>query len=195
MPDDATEPRTTTAGGAPRFATAPPSSILLPGDPPGRLRALTTDDWRLELDLSRTDDVPRWTYYPPDLSDDDARRRVDRSLGRARDGIAYRYAVVGPDDDVVGSVGTTIPDGVPEVFYALLPGGRGQGLATRAARALADWALSAGHTEVRLYTLEGNDASEAVARRAGFAARDTVTSTARDGAVETMTCWVRTAAS
>ncbi len=191
----ATEPSATTAGGGPRFATAPPSSVLLPGDPDGLLRALAPGDWRLEQALSRTPDVPPWTYYPPNLSDDDARRRVERSLERARDGLAYRYAVVGPDEQVVGSVGTTIPDGVPEVFYALLPAGRGRGLATRAVTALADWVLASGHDEVRLWTLEGNAASEAVARRAGFVARDTVTSAARDGLLETMTCWARTAAS
>ncbi|GMA22959.1 hypothetical protein GCM10025864_07180 [Luteimicrobium album] len=208
MPDDATPdaprrdpvaaatgPAATPAEGAPRFATAPPSSVLLPGDPPGRLRALVAEDWRLEQELSRTPDVPRWTYYPPDLSDDDARRRVDRSLERARDGLAYRYAVVGPGDQVVGSVGTTTPDGVPEVFYALLPAGRGLGLATRAVAALGDWALAAGHDEVWLSTLDGNAASEAVARRAGFVARDTVTTAARGGTLETMNRWVRTAGS
>ncbi|MFC8731361.1 GNAT family N-acetyltransferase [Luteimicrobium sp. NPDC057192] len=190
----ATEPRRTPAGDTPRFAAAPPSSILLPGDPPARLRVLTPDDWRLEVALSRTPDVPRWTYYPPGLPDDAARLRVARSLDRARDGLAYRYVVVGADEEALGSVGTTIPEGVPEVFYALLPAGRGRGLATRAVVALADWALAGGHDEVRLYTLEGNEASEAVARRAGFVAADTVTTTARGGALETMTRWVRTAA-
>jgi len=189
----ATEPPATPAGGGPRFATAPPSSFLLPGEAPARLRALEPGDWRLEQVLSRTSDVPRWTYYPPDLSDDDAWRRVERSLDRARDGLAYRYAVVlGPDEEVVGSVGTTIPDGVPEVFYALLPTGRGRGLATRAVVALAGWALEAGHDEVRLYTLEGNAASEAVAVRAGFGAQETATSAGRGGVLETMTRWVRT---
>jgi len=191
----ATGPAATPAGGAPHFATAPPSSVLLPGDPPGRLRALVPEDWRLEQALSRTPDVPRWTYYPPDLSDDDARRRVDRSLERAQDGVAYRYAVVGPDGQVVGSAGTTVPEGVPEIFYALLPAGRGRGLATRTVVALADWALATGHDEVRLYTLEGNAASEAVARRAGFVAGETRTTTARGGVVETTTRWVRAAGS
>ena len=56
----------------------------------------------------------------------------------------------------------------PEVFYSLLPAGRGRGLATRAATALAAWALGAGYPQVALLTLPGNAASEAVARRAGF---------------------------
>ena len=189
----ATDTRATPAGGGPRFAAAPPSSILLPGAPPGRLRPLEPDDWRLEVALSRTPDVPRWTYYPPDLPDDAARLRVARSLERARDGLAYRYVVVGEEGEPLGSVGTTIPGGVPEVFYALLPAGRGQGLATRAVVALADWALTTGHAEVHLFTLEGNAASEAVARRAGFVAHETTTTTARGGALETMTRWVRTA--
>ena len=207
MPDDAptdgpgsdpvaatTEPPPSLAGGGPRFATAPPSSVLLPGDPPGRLRALAPEDWRLEQELSRTPDVPRWTYYPPDLSDDDARRRVSWSLDRAAERRLFRYVVV-TGTEPVGVVGVTLPDDVPEVFYALLPAGRGQGLATRAVVVLATWVLGAGHDEVRLGTLEGNTASEAVALRAGFVARETGTTTVRGGVLETVTRWVRAAGS
>ncbi len=57
---------------------------------------------------------------------------------------------------------------LPEVFYALLPQGRGRGAATVAAVALSDWALSLGLAPVLLFTMIGNTTSEAVAARAGF---------------------------
>ena len=57
---------------------------------------------------------------------------------------------------------------VPEVFYALLPGGRGRGLATSATCQLSDWALGVEHELVVLKRIVGNTASEAVARRSGF---------------------------
>jgi len=61
-----------------------------------------------------------------------------------------------------------LTDGVPEVFYALLPEARGRGAATSAVRALCHWLGSLGHGEVALETIEGNIASERVAVRAGF---------------------------
>ena len=46
--------------------------------------------------------------------------------------------------------------------------GRGQGVATIAATMLADWAVQAGAPAVTLLTFPGNEASQAVADRAGF---------------------------
>jgi RimJ/RimL family protein N-acetyltransferase len=133
-----------------------------------RLRALSDDDWTLEQAMSRDPEVMRFTLYPPDLSEESARQRVNRTRQRADKRIAGRYAIV--DGLVaVGTAGIVMTDtGDAEVFYALLPHGRHQGAATQAARALSEWALSAGAERVLLITIPGNSASEAVARRAGF---------------------------
>lgn len=132
------------------------------------LRALGEADWELEYALSRVADVPQWTYYPPDMDEAMARRRVARTMQRHEEGAAARYAVV-YDGVTLGTAGMGLGGGAePEVFYVLLPKGRGQGVATAAARLLSDWLLENGAGRVALETIEGNTASEAVARRAGF---------------------------
>jgi RimJ/RimL family protein N-acetyltransferase len=76
------------------------------------------------------------------------------------------------DGEMVGSCGahhlTTGRLG-PEIGYWIAPWARRQGYAAEAARALADWALGHGAPRVHLFTDVGNAASQAVARRAGFA--------------------------
>jgi RimJ/RimL family protein N-acetyltransferase len=154
----------------------------------GELRALAADDWRLDQALSRDPDVVRWTLHPADLGEEAARARVGRSRANAAAGRGRRYAIV-LDGQAVGLAGiAAADDGDPEVFYALLPAGRRQGAATAAARALADWALNAGARRVLLLTIPGNTASEAVARRAGFAETGTEVRPHR-GVPTEMTVW------
>jgi len=59
-------------------------------------------------------------------------------------------------------------NGSVEVSYALLPAGRGDGNATRAARLLAQWAHQVGAARVVLTTLSDNHPSARTAARAGF---------------------------
>jgi RimJ/RimL family protein N-acetyltransferase len=135
----------------------------------GELRTLEPGDWRLEQALSRDPEVVRWTLHPPELDDDAAKAYVERGRANAEAGRSRRY-VIALNDEAVGLAGIFAPaDSDPEVFYALLPAGRGLGAATVAAQALADWALAAGAKRVLLLTIVGNSASEGVARRAGFA--------------------------
>jgi RimJ/RimL family protein N-acetyltransferase len=130
----------------------------------GELRSLTAADWRLDQALSEDPDVVRWTLHPAGLDEAAARARVERSRANA---VVRRYAIV-LSGQTVGLAGIAVSDD-PEIFYALLPAGRGRGAATAATRALAEWALEAGARRVVLLTIPGNKASEAVARRAGFA--------------------------
>ena len=144
-----------------------PAALDLLDAPGARLRLLEPDDWRLEYDLARVPDVPRWTMYPADLDEYGARLRVTRMNEAARAGKGIRYAVE-QDGKALGTAGFgRSPDGF-EVFYALKPEGRGRGLATASVRSLVAWLAAQGERAVHLSTLDGNAASEAVARRAGF---------------------------
>jgi RimJ/RimL family protein N-acetyltransferase len=67
-----------------------------------------------------------------------------------------------------------LQESAPEVFFTLLRRARGRGAATEAATALSQWAFAAGRHSVALVTIKGNEPSEAVARRAGFAPVDQV---------------------
>lgn len=142
--------------------------------PPTALRAddielleLQLTDWPLEQQLSREPDVVRWTFYQADMTEQQARERIELGHARSRDGISRRYAVR-LDGRSVGTAGIIVTREYPEVFYALLPSGRGRGAATVAVRTLSDWALEAGADQTVIWTGEGNTPSEAVARRAGF---------------------------
>lgn len=162
-----------------------PDELVLPL-PGARLRAMRDDDWRLERALSRVPDVPPWTFYPADLTDEAARDRVARSLALRAEGRVARF-VVEHGGDPVGMVGLELRTDVPSVFYAFLPAGRRLGLATEAVRAVVGWVLDRGADEVRATTMLENLASERVLERAAF--RRYGTGTGRDGAVVTL--WVR----
>ena len=96
-----------------------------------------------------------------------------------------RYVVLDPAGGAVGTAGLAMnQQQAPEVCYALLPSGRGRGLATASTRALTDWALGVGHEVVVLKTIVGNTASDAVARRAGSTPVSVELGTVRDSEVE-----------
>lgn len=143
-----------------------PESLALPV-PGARLRGLRADDWMLEQALSRVDDVPGWTLIPAHLSDEDAQARVTRSLALQADGRGGRFTVELAGVPV-GTAGLALRPDRPTVYYAFLPAGRGKGLATAAARALAGWALDRGAPLVEAGTMLENTASERVLQRAGF---------------------------
>ncbi len=133
------------------------------------LRALELRDWELEQTLSCDPDVVRWTYYPVDLTEQESRHRIQDSLERTRLGLVRRYAIVNQNTDPVGTCGIGELNGDrPRVSYTVLPRGRNQGLATTAAGLLAHWALACGYATVSLETIDGNQASERVASKAGF---------------------------
>lgn len=146
--------------------------LQLPAALEGRgltLHALNDSHWELERSLSCTPDIPRWTYYPVDLDETGAKRRLARTKERHEQGLAGRYAVI-EEGIALGSAGMAmIENAEPEVFYVLLPHGRGRGAATRSVHLLVDWLFAKGFDRVALETISGNTASEAVAMRAGFA--------------------------
>jgi RimJ/RimL family protein N-acetyltransferase len=138
------------------------------GEHPGiALRTLELDDWIVEYDLSRVPDVPRWTMYPADLDEERARLRADLNLQLAATGMGIRY-VIDERGTALGTAGIGRGRHGFEVFYALKPEARGRGLVTGAVGALVAWLNANGERDVWLSTLDGNAASENVARRAGF---------------------------
>jgi RimJ/RimL family protein N-acetyltransferase len=148
-----------------------PAELPLTGIPGGALRLLGEGGWALEQQLSEVPDVPVWTLYPARMSESQARRRVRISRERAAAGSAGRY-VVELDREPLGTAAIAFAGHGPEVSYALLPAGRGAGLATAAVRSLVQWAAASGHLAVTLRIVEGNLASGNIARRAGFALVD-----------------------
>ncbi|MBO9555093.1 GNAT family N-acetyltransferase [Cellulomonas sp.] len=131
------------------------------------LRPVAEDDWRLDQELSRVPDVTRWTYYPPDVAEEEARRRVARNLEIRAAGRGGRYIIVA-GDSAVGTIGVGTRGSGPFLFYALLPVARGRGLAIAAVSGLAGWLLAHGEPFVAASTMVGNTASERVLTRAGF---------------------------
>ena len=144
------------------------------------LRAVTEEDWVLEHELSRDAEVVRWTSYPSEMTEAEARARVARQQERARQGVTQRYTIW----DAGSRVGTcglgSLDQPSPEAMYALLPAARGRGVASGALGALTGWAASHGRTAVTLVTVEGNAASAAVARHAGFSVVETFEGQHRD---------------
>ena len=119
--------------------------------------------------MSCDPDVVKWTYYPIEMTEEESRHRIQGSLERTRRGLERRYAVFNREDDPVGTCGIAGLDGdSPRIFYGVLSQSRSRGLATGAARLLAEWALASGYASVSLETIEGNEASERVASKAGF---------------------------
>jgi RimJ/RimL family protein N-acetyltransferase len=144
------------------------------------LRAVTDEDWVLEHQLSRDAEVVRWTSYPSELTQAEALGRVARQQERAQQGATQRYTIWDADSRV-GTCGLgSLDQASPEAMYALLPAARGRGIAGRALGALTGWAGTHGRLAVTLVTVEGNAASAAVARRAGFSIVETFEDRHRD---------------
>ncbi|QEV18735.1 GNAT family N-acetyltransferase [Streptomyces alboniger] len=97
---------------------------------------------------------------------------IERRAGRWADGSEYSFAVTGADGVVLGNVAVGAVDrvhGIGWVSYWTTSGARGQGVATRACVALADWAFEdAGLFRLELGHRVNNPASCRVAMGAGF---------------------------
>ena len=172
----------------------------LPSPTPDELQAgrftlhiLTAADWRLEQALSMDADVIHWTLFPPCLSNEGARLRMQRVAEARGESLLARYSLR-EGDEVLGTAGISCSvDGTPELMYALLPSGRGRGAATAATRGLSEWALANGIRKLSLRTIAGNILSEAVAQRSGFRARRTEQQRQREAWVK-MRYWTRSRA-
>ena len=115
--------------------------------------------------------VARWTGVPTDTSLPAARRWISGDAHRRALGLALDL-VIDMDGEVVGEVGLADIDvaaGTAEIGWWVAPDHRGRGLAARAARLLASWAvgeLCVAAVVARCHP--DNPVSAGVARSAGF---------------------------
>lgn len=167
---------------------APPNQLVA-----GRfeLRAMVEGDWALEVALSRDPEVLRWTHYRAQMTEQQARERLRRTVAAGSKTGTFRF-VIADGDDVLGVAGVFADtEASPEIYYALVQGGRGRGAASLAAQALSDWVLENGSQMVTLEIFDGNTASEWVAARSGFT-RNRESTTVHQGQTIATAIWGRT---
>jgi RimJ/RimL family protein N-acetyltransferase len=147
------------------------------------LPAETVRTARLVLRPHRSDDVDpvfracqdpliqRWiSALPQPYTPEAARTFVEEIAPQERAEGRGMPVIIETGGELVGAGGVHLVPGRlgPEVGYWIAPWARRRGFAAEAASALAEWALERGAPRVHLYADVGNEASQAVARRAGF---------------------------
>ena len=148
----------------PGVPVLPPQGLV---DGRVRLRALAMTDVGLVRELSREYDVVRWTTYPPDLDDKAAEARIAWTATVADQVLSCVVELEGRPAGTCGAgLGST--EGTIEMFYAILPWARRQGVASTALSLLVSAARAAGAGSVGLETHVDNIGSQMVAQRAGF---------------------------
>lgn len=150
--------------------------IVLPAEPlvdgPTQLRPWRDSDLGALVAACQDPEIARWTAVPLPYGETDARAYMLQRYEAVRAGISAPFAIVDPDDRLLGQVSLLRPaweHARAEVGYWLAREGRGHGHATRAVRMICAW----GFTELALERIEllaatGNLASQRVAARAGF---------------------------
>jgi len=110
------------------------------------------------------------SLLPSPYTREDAVWWINEGAPAAFAGGGTAYAMADPDTDrVLGGCGYhPVRSGSYEMGYWVAPWGRGRGVATAAARALATDAFAAGAARVFLHTDQANAASQRVAIAAGF---------------------------
>ncbi|WP_245572665.1 GNAT family N-acetyltransferase [Actinokineospora enzanensis] len=101
---------------------------------------------------------------------------IDSWTGRWAAEEAGSWAVVDPDDQVLGQVGLReidLVDASAMVSYWTLPAARGKAVAARATLTLVEWAFEVGFHRVNLEHSTANRQSCRVAEKAGFIAEGT----------------------
>jgi RimJ/RimL family protein N-acetyltransferase len=136
-----------------------------------RLRPWLPEDAEVRVRAGRDPEVQRWTSVPRDVDVHQARAWVAWAED-ARVRCQALYSAVTLDGRCVGSAGLVRlhhEDLRAEVGYWLVGEARGRGLATRALRLLTGWCFAnLNLARLDLFTNTDNDASMAVALRAGY---------------------------
>jgi RimJ/RimL family protein N-acetyltransferase len=143
------------------------------------LRPWRPEDEDAVFQACQDTEIQRWIgVIPVPYRREDARAFVTETApGERAKGRGLSVAVESAGR-VVGSAGIGFDSGRfgPEIGYWIAPEARGHGYAAETARALADWAFAHEAPRVHLVVDLGNAASQAAARRAGFAQEGVVRS-------------------
>ena len=121
------------------------------------------------VEACRDDATQRFTTVPSPYGRADAQFFLDRIVDHGwATGRELTWGLRAPgSSELVGMV--SIRTAARDVGFWTAPAARGRGLMTEAVRLVADWALGEGGlADIRWEAYVGNDASAAVARRAGF---------------------------
>jgi RimJ/RimL family protein N-acetyltransferase len=137
------------------------------------LRAAREDDVPDVVAACQDPEIPRWTTVPAPYAESDARAWMAGHEAMRREGRGACFAVAeARDDRLVGAIDlvvTSWPHACGEIGYWLAPEARGRGLAAGAVRLLSAWAFRAmGLLRLEILAEPENEASQAVAERAGF---------------------------
>lgn len=119
--------------------------------------------------------IQRWTLVPAGYGERDARAFLAATAARWEAGETAELAVVDAADParLLGSVGLVLIErerATAEIGYWVAPAARRRGVAARAVELLTAWTFATLPIErIELMPYVGNEASAAVARRAGYA--------------------------
>lgn len=130
------------------------------------LRAFTEADVPAIVEACRDPEIPRWTRVPDDYTEEHARDFIAQTSESAGS-----FAITDRGTgEFLGAIGARALDmRVVDIGYWVAPWARGHGVATRALRLVARFAVhELGAGRVQLTTEPGNIASQRVAEKAGF---------------------------
>jgi RimJ/RimL family protein N-acetyltransferase len=139
------------------------------------LRPYRVDDAPAIVDACRDPAITRFTFMPDGIGEEDARRWIDEK--HARWGRDCGFAIADTTTDrLLGNAGLAVyaPFQTGELYYWVLSGDRGRGVASAAVSLLCDWAFT--NQLERLFVLvhPENEASHRVAARCGFTREGTL---------------------
>ncbi len=137
------------------------------------LRDWMEDDVAFMPGLFDNPAVARFTPLPSPFDAVAAKAHYEKSVVRRADGKGLRLAITADGGEPLGEVVLFLrEESHAELGYAVGPVHRGQDLAARSLRVLTAYALEHGLGPLRLQIDAQNAASEAVARRVGYALTD-----------------------
>ena len=134
------------------------------------LRRLLPTDREAILLACQDPEIPRWTDLPDPFTSESALALLDDAARAWYDGTVAELAIVA-DGRMVGATHLAFySDWRASVAYWLAPEARGRGYVTRAVRLVTRWGFDTFESlnRIELWSIVGNEASDAVARRAGF---------------------------
>jgi len=147
-----------------------PGSLSLRDEELEVRRLLPTDREAILLGC-QDPEIPRWTDLPDPFTSESALALLEEAARAWYDGTVAELAIV-DDGRMVGATHLAFySDWRASVAYWLAVEARGRGLATRAVQLVTRWGFDTYESleRIELWSIVGNEASDAVARRAGFA--------------------------